>query len=218
VLATTSPVDDLVCDRPGIRSCLVAETRASVHEVGGTDALLAARLAAGDQLALAEVFDRLAPAVYSGALRVLGHHAAAQDVVQDVFVELWSHPGRYDPDAAPLRTYLTMQARHRAVDLVRSELRRVARQERSSRLEPGHQDPSAYEQVMASDAATAVRAAVEKLPESQRRIVELAYFKGLTCREAAAAAGIPEGTAKSRLRLALAKLETVLDRQLLESS
>ena len=104
--------------------------------------MLAARLAAGDHLALAEVFDHLAPAVYSGALRVLGHDAAAQDVVQDVFVELWSHPGRYDPDAGSLRGYLTMQARHRAVDLIRSELRRVARQERSSRLEPGPPDTS----------------------------------------------------------------------------
>jgi RNA polymerase sigma-70 factor (ECF subfamily) len=186
--------------------------------MGGTDALLAARLAAGDHLALAEVFDRLAPAVYGGALRVLGHHAAAQDVVQDVFVELWTCPGRYDPDAGPLRAYLTMQARHRAVDLIRSELRRVARQERSSRLEPRQPDPSPWEQMMASEAAVAVRAAVRTLPESQRRIVELAYFRGLTCREAAKAAGIPEGTAKSRLRLALAKLETVLDRQLLEPS
>ena len=198
----------------------MAEGRASVHKVGvgDTDALLAARLAAGDDRALAEVFDRLASAVYSGALRVLGHDAAAQDVVQDVFVQLWSHPGRYDPDAGSLRTYLTMQARHRAVDLVRAEMRRMARQERSSRLELGQPDPSAYEQIMASEAAAAVRAAVEKLPESQRRMIELAYFKGLTCREAAKAAGIPEGTAKSRLRLALAKLETVLDRQLLESS
>ena len=201
-----------------VGSCPVAGSRASVHEVGGTDALLAARLAAGDDVALAEVFDRLAPAVYSGALRVLGHRAAAQDVVQDVFVELWSHPGRYDPAAGPLRAYLTMQARHRAVDLVRSELRRVARQERSSRLEPGQPDPSPYERMMASEAAAAVRAAIEMLPESQRRIVELAYFRGLTCREAAEVAGIPEGTAKSRLRLALAKLENMLDSQLLESS
>jgi RNA polymerase sigma-70 factor, ECF subfamily len=204
--------------RSGVGSCPVAGSRASVHEVGGTDALLAARLAAGDDVALAEVFDRLAPAVYSGALRVLGHRAAAQDVVQDVFVELWSHPGRYDPAAGPLRAYLTMQARHRAVDLIRSELRRVARQERSSRLEPGQPDPSPYEQMMASEAAAAVRAAIEMLPESQRRIVELAYFRGLTCREAAEVAGIPEGTAKSRLRLALAKLENMLDSQLLESS
>lgn len=218
MLATCSRADDLISGRSGVEPCLVAGNRASVHQVGGTDSLLAARLAAGDHDALAEVFDGLAPVVYGGALSVLGHHAAAQDVVQDVFVELWSHPGRYDPDAGPLRAYLTMQARHRAVDVVRSELRRVARQERCSRLEPGQPDPSPWEQVMASEAAAAVRAAIEMLPESQRRIVELAYYRGLTCREAAQAAGIPEGTAKSRLRLALAKLETVLDRQLLDSS
>ena len=66
--------------------------------------------------------------------------------------------------------------------------------------------------------AAAIRDAVRMLPDGQRRVVELAYFEGLTCREVALAAGIPEGTAKSRLRLALARLETVLDRQLLESS
>ena len=84
--------------------------------MGGTDTLLAARLAAGDDHALAEVFDRLAPAAYGAALRVLGNGAAAQDVVQDVFVELWSHPDRYDPAAGTLRTFLLVQARHRAAD------------------------------------------------------------------------------------------------------
>ena len=184
--------------------------------MGGSDALLAARLAAGDDHALAEVFDCLAAAVYDGAVRVLRDAAAAQDVVQDVFVELWSRPGRYDPAAGTLRAYLVMRARHRAVDLVRSELRRVARQEHSYRLAPGQPGPSPSEEVMASDVAAAVRAAIRLLPASQRRIIELAYFRGLTCREAAKAAGIPEGTAKSRLRLALARLEAVLDRQLLD--
>ena len=74
------------------------------------------------------------------------------------------------------------------------------------------------EEVTAAEATGVVRAAVRLLPDSQRRVVELAYFGGLTCREIAHAAGIPEGTAKSRLRLALAQLETMLDRQLLESS
>lgn len=189
----------------------------TVGPVGGSDALLAARLAAGDDRALGEVFDHFAPAVLGAALRVLGDEAAAQDVVQDVFVELWSRPGRYDPAVGTLHAYLVVLARHRAVDLVRSELRRVARQERSHRLAPGEPSPSPCEEVMAGQAATAVRAALRLLPDSQRVIVELAYFGGLTCREAAKAAGIPEGTAKSRLRLALAKLETMLDRELLES-
>jgi RNA polymerase sigma-70 factor, ECF subfamily len=112
VLAGYSPVDDLIPGPSGIGS--------------DADALVAARLAAGDHRALTEVVDRLGPAVYGVALRVLGYHAGAQDVVQDVFVELWSHPDRYDPSAGSLRGYLTMQARHRAVDLVRSEVRRVA--------------------------------------------------------------------------------------------
>jgi len=177
---------------------------------------LAARLAAGDDRALAEIFDRLAPAVYGGAFRVVGY-PAAQDVVQDVFVELWSHPDRYDPASGTLRTYLTVLARRRALDLIRSELRRVARQERSHRLAPGQPDRSPCEEVMASEAAATVRAALRLLPDNQRRIVELAYFGGLTCQEAAKVAGIPEGTAKSRLRLALAKLGTLLDRQLLDT-
>jgi RNA polymerase sigma-70 factor, ECF subfamily len=189
----------------------------TVGHVGGSDALLAARLTAGDDRALGEVFDHFAPAVLGVALRVLGDEAAAQDVVQDVFVELWSRPSRYDPAVGTLHAYLVVLARHRAVDLVRSELRRVARQERSHRLAPGEPSPSPCEEVMAAQAATAVRDALRLLPDSQRVIVELAYFGGLTCREAAKAAGIPEGTAKSRLRLALAKLETMLDRELLES-
>ena len=203
--------------QPTAMHCLLASRHDNVHAVGG-DALLAARLAAGDDHALAEVFDRLAPAVLGSALRVVGDDAAAQDVVQDVFVELWRHPGRYDPAAGTLRTYLTVLARHRAIDLVRSELRRVARQEHSYRLAPRQPDPTPFEEVVGSEATAAVRAAIGLLPESQRLIVELAYFQGMTYREAAVAAGIPEGTAKSRLRLALAKLETVLDRQLMGSS
>jgi RNA polymerase sigma-70 factor (ECF subfamily) len=182
------------------------------------DAVLAARLAAGDDHALAEVFDALAHSVYCSAVRILGDNSAAQDVVQDVFVELWTRPGRYDPAAGTLRTYLTVLARHRAVDVIRSELRRVARQQRFWRLTPAPPPAGAGDEVIAAETASLVRAAVQLLPASQRQVVELAYFEGLTCREVAHAAGIPEGTAKSRLRLAMAKLEEMLDRQLLESS
>jgi RNA polymerase sigma-70 factor (ECF subfamily) len=186
--------------------------------VGGTDAVLAARLAAGDEHALAEVFDALARSVYGSALRVVGDASAAQDVVQDVFVELWTHPDRYDPAAGTLRTYLAVLARHRAVDLIRSEFRRLARQERTYRLTPEPAPAGVGDEILAAETAGLVRAAVQLLPASQRQVVELVYFEGLTCREVASAVGIPEGTAKSRLRLALARLETLLDRQLLESS
>jgi len=183
-----------------------------------TDALLTARLAAGDDRALAEAYDQLGSAVYGAALRVLGEWTAAQDVAQDVFVELWSHPDRYNPAAGSLRTYLTVLARRRAIDMVRSELRRIARHERNHRLTPHQGIASPSDEVEAAEAAGVVRAAVRLLPDNQREVVELAYFGGLSYREVALAIGIPEGTAKSRLRLALAKLESVLDRQLLELS
>lgn len=211
-------LDEPATGRPTAGHCPGAGPQASVRGVEGSDALLAARLAAGDERALAEVVDQLASSVYSGALRVLGNGSAAQDVVQDVFVELWSHPGRYDPAAGSLRTYLIVLARNRAVDLLRSELRRVARQERHYRLTPPEPPGTASDEIMAAETASVVRAAVQLLPDGQRQVVELAYFEGLTCREVARAMGIPEGTAKSRLRLAMAKLESVLDRQLLEST
>ena len=183
----------------------------------GSEALLAARLTAGDDWALADVIELFGRVVYDTALRVVGDDASAQDVVQDVFVELWCRPERYDAGAGSLRGYLVMLARHRAIDVLRSELRRVARQRRHQLLAPGERLGSPGDEAVAADAASAIRAAVRLLPESQRRVVELAYFEGLSYREVADAVGIPEGTAKSRMRLALAKLESVLDRQLLES-
>ena len=180
--------------------------------------LLAARLAAGDDRALAEAFDEFAPAVHATAWQILGDGVAAQDVVQDVFVDLWTHPLRYDATLAGLRTYLNLCARHRALDVVRSELRRSGREARHTRELPAPRQPSPGEEVADADAASAVRAAVRALPPDQRQVVELAYFGGLTYRDVALRVGIAEGTAKSRVRLALAKLGAVLDHELLEPS
>jgi RNA polymerase sigma-70 factor (ECF subfamily) len=182
------------------------------------DSLLAARIAAGDDRALADAFDRLAGVVYATALRVLGSGSSAQDVVQDVFVELWRHPDRYDGSRGTLRTFLTVCARHRAHDVIRSELRRAAREEHSERFVPQQREASPVEYVAAAETACAVRDAVKQLPAYQQEVVELAYFRGLSYRDVARATGVPEGTAKSRLRLALARLEVLLDRQLLEPS
>ncbi|MGI5133109.1 RNA polymerase sigma factor [Pseudonocardia sp. CA-107938] len=178
--------------------------------------LLADRLAAGDERALAEVVDALGPAVHATALRILGDDAAAQDVVQDVLVELWCHPDRYDEELGSLRTYLNLCARHRAYDVLRADLRRAGREERRLRLIPPQRQPAPDDEAAQAQAASQIRAAVSALPPEQRVVVEMAYYDGLSYRDVARAVGIPEGTAKSRVRLALAKLESVLDRQLLE--
>jgi RNA polymerase sigma-70 factor (ECF subfamily) len=181
-----------------------------------TGSLLVARIEAGDERALAEAFDQFGGVVYAAAVRVLGSTAAAQDVVQDVFVDLWCHPGRYDAQLGSLRTYLTVCARRRGLDLLRSELRRVGREQRHERLLPQQRQPSPGEQVATAETASAVREAVRLLPPDQREVVELAYFRGLSYRDVARVTGVSEGTAKSRVRLAFAKLQAHLDRELLE--
>jgi RNA polymerase sigma-70 factor (ECF subfamily) len=186
--------------------------------VEGSGSLLAARLAAGDERALAEAFDEFGPAVHATARQILGDSAAAQDVVQDVFVDLWCHPQRFDETLGSLRTYLTLVARHRGAGVLRRGMRRAGREERQARLLPVPRPPSPGEVVADADAASTVRAAVRSLPPDQRLVVELAYFDGLSYRDVARRIGIPEGTAKSRVRLALAKLASLLDHQLLEPS
>src|SRR4051812_11746177 len=148
----------------------------TVPLVEPTGPLLTARIAAGDDRALAEAYDLVAGAVHAAATQVLGSAAAAQDVVQDVFVELWCHPEKYDEARGSLRTYLSVCARRRALDLLRSELRRAGREDRHERLVPPQREPSPSEQVTAAETSSAVHEAVRMLPPDQRQVVELAYF------------------------------------------
>jgi RNA polymerase sigma-70 factor (ECF subfamily) len=196
--------------------CSDGARRSTFARVESTDSVLAARLGAGDERALAELVEAHGPAVYRAALPVVSSDAAAQDVVQDVFVELWCHPQRFDAELGSFRTYLTMCARHRAHDVLRSELRRAGREDRHLRLLPEPRQASPAELLADAETAAAVRDAVRSLPPDQREVVELAYFGGLSYRDVARAMGIPEGTAKSRVRLALARLESALDRSLVE--
>lgn len=165
------------------------------------DGLLAARIRAGDDSALAEVFDRHAPLVLGLARRVTGNQSIAEDVVQEVFTTLWRQPDRYDPERGTLRAYLGVMAQRRSIDAVR-------RTDRWHQYEQKAEMPVDTGSDGADSALTAqeVARAIRRLPDDQRRAVELVYWQGLTHHEAAAALGVPEGTMKSRLRLAQAKL------------
>jgi RNA polymerase sigma-70 factor (ECF subfamily) len=167
------------------------------------------RLVAGDHAALGEVYDQFSSLVYGLALRVIGDPRAAEDVSQDVFVWIWERPEAFDPDRGSLRTWLGTVTHRRAVDHVRREEARRRRTERDAAF--ARPVPDVGELAAALVTAERVRAALDVLPEEQRQAVDLAYFGGRTYREVADVLGIPEGTAKSRLRLALRKIGGVLE-------
>ena len=176
------------------------------------EALLLARIQAGDGDALGVVYDEHAGLVYGLARRVTRDEQLARDITQEVFTYLWELPGRVDLTRGSLRSYLAVVAHRRAVDEVRRQERRT-RTEAASAL-PEAEDGPEVEVVAAATESwrkTQLAAMLDRLPADQRLAVELAYYNGLTYTQVAKALGIPEGTAKSRLRLALARLRALLD-------
>jgi RNA polymerase sigma-70 factor (ECF subfamily) len=167
------------------------------------------RVVAGDDTGLREVYDQYASFVYGLAVRVIGDPRAAEDVSQDVFIAFWERPGAFDPDRGSLRTWLGTLTHRRSVDYVRREEARRRRATReASRAVP---TPDVEEMATALLTAERVRAALDLLPTEQRRAIQLAYFGGKTYRQVAETLGIPEGTAKSRLRLALRRIADALE-------
>jgi RNA polymerase sigma-70 factor, ECF subfamily len=175
-----------------------------------TDPTLVDSLVARDHGALAEIYRRHGAAIYGMALRVLRDGDRAGDVVQDVMVALWDRPERFDAERGALRAYLLRVAHGRAVDIVRAEVRRAAREQGHGAIdEMAHGDLE--REVEALMRAEVVRGAVQRLTPAEREAIDLAYFGGHTYREVASMLGQPEGTIKSRIRLGLAKLAMHLD-------
>jgi RNA polymerase sigma-70 factor (ECF subfamily) len=172
-----------------------------------SDQALVERLVAGDDQALEELFDRYASFMSGIARKVIGDRVHAEDVVQEVIASVWAHPERYDAGRGSLRAYLGVQAHRRAVDVVRSETRRRLREERwEGSGQAAAWLPGESEGLGAGELRKMLDDAIARLPPEQRRAVQLAFFEGRTQREVAQVLGIPEGTAKSRLRLAQHKL------------
>jgi RNA polymerase sigma-70 factor (ECF subfamily) len=173
-----------------------------------------ARLIARDPSALTEMYDQFGSYVYGLAVRVIRDRRAAEDVTQDVFLALWERPEAFDPDRGRLRTFMGTIAHRRSIDFVRREEARRRRNERDAAgVVP---IPDVDELAIAIVTAEQVRAEVDRLPAEQRQAIELAYFAGRTYRQVANELGIPEGTAKSRMRLGLRRIADALEAKGLE--
>ena len=162
-----------------------------------------------DPITYTRIYDQHRRGVFLSALRVLGNEAQADDVVQDVFVKVWRKPAAFDSTRGELGSYLRMMARSRALDLWResqSAGRATDRLKSYVSTNAGQHDERPENVVERSEATDSVVTALRTLPESQREAVVLTYWGGLTAEEVARRAAVPLGTAKSRIRLGLAKL------------
>lgn len=162
--------------------------------------------------ALAELYRRHGGAVYNLARRILRSTALADEITQEVFIELWSNPQQFDASRGSLRTLLLTKTHSKAVDLVRSETSRRGREQKSA----SETALSGYDlEHFAWDLAIAdqVRTALDSLPPGERQSIEMAYFEGFTYKEVAKTLGEPEGTIKSRIRSGLSRLRESLSQQ-----
>lgn len=196
-------VEDNLNPRPG-------QDRSS-HEVGeslgvtgatpASDVSLMSRVLANDQNAIAEIFDRYGSLVYSIALRILKDPPQAEDVLQEIFIQLWKYPNKFADGRGSLPAWLAVVARNRAIDHLRH--RRP--------MEPFGDLVVASSVNLSSEVERnrmieKVRSVMSGLPVEQQRMLELAFFEGLTHSEIAARTGEPLGTVKTRIRSALASL------------
>jgi RNA polymerase sigma-70 factor (ECF subfamily) len=169
---------------------------------------LVARCAAGDQTALRRIYDSQAPRLKGLALRITNSHALAEDVLHDVFLQIWQDSGRFDPARGSARAWLTTLVRFRALEA----LRRGARESTGHVLPdlPDHQ-PDAHARLLATIQGQALNACLATLEPGARQAITLAFVEGCSHGEVAARLGLPLGTVKSTIRRGLARLKRCLD-------
>lgn len=183
----------------------------------GNDEALLARLASGDPAALSPLYDRYAGPVFALLLRIIAERAAAEDLLQEVFVRVWQRADTYQVGRGRPRTWVLGIAHNLAIDEVR---RRRRRPQGADEREAGQLEellaavPSAEagpeEQAWARQRRQQIGAALAQLPPAQRVIIEMAYFEGYTQSQMADHLGEPLGTIKTRLRLGVQKLREAL--------
>ena len=190
---------------------LRAVPAAAMTAVDDRDSLAGALISCGrgDQAAFSMLYDQLAPYVYGVILRVVRDRSQAEEVTQEVFVELWRIAPRFDGEKGTVKAWASTVAHRRAVDRVRSEQSARDRLDNESQKRVAETDV-VVESVEASFDQARVHRALAQLTPAQREAVELAYFGALTYREVAALLGVAEGTIKSRIRDGMIRLRDEL--------
>jgi len=179
------------------------------------DAALMSQVAQAQSAALSELYDRYGRMVFSLAFRITGSNETAEEITQDVFVQVWRFAGRYDPQQGKLTTWLSSVTRNRAIDILRQQ--NVRPEGHADSLDDdlfSFNDPAGEAAVEPSVELhlqqQQVRRALEQLPVEQRQALALAYFMGMTQQEIAEKLKQPLGTVKTRIRLGMIKLKDLL--------
>ncbi|MBI4199902.1 MAG: sigma-70 family RNA polymerase sigma factor [Chloroflexi bacterium] len=178
-----------------------------------SDEHLVVLVQAGQQEALAQLYDRYGRAVYGLALRLLQDTAQAEEVTQDVFVNLWMKASSFRPEKGRVVSWLLAMGHHRAVDQLRKRNREQSMQGvllKEALLGGESAGENPVEAAQRSEEAQQVRSALTTLPQEQQEVVVLAYYHGFTQVEISQRLRQPLGTVKTRMRLAMHKLRAML--------
>ena len=181
------------------------------------DVELVARIVDSDSAALAGLYDRFSPVLLALIRRVVGAAGDAEEVLQEVFIQVWRQANRYDSSRSSVSNWLSLITRSRSIDRLR-KLQVKDRTAQAAFAEDPRLDtsPEGARNVLFLERRVRIRSALEELPEAQRQVIELAFFKGMTQSEIAEGIGIPLGTVKTRTLLAMKKLREALKEDLRE--
>lgn len=178
---------------------------------GSEDSDLLAQIAAGDTRALEQLFDRYSGLLTALARRVLHDPSDAEEIVQEVFLQVWNQAGRYDRSRSSVSTWLVLITRSRAIDRLRSRQVKDRTLSALKQEKPSlHTSPEGGRNVLLDQRRSRLQSELAELPNEQREVLELAFFKGMTQSEISGSTGIPLGTVKTRTLLAMKKLRKAL--------
>jgi RNA polymerase sigma-70 factor, ECF subfamily len=180
------------------------------HANSMIDPTLLARVVKGDQQAFSQLYDHSSTLLFTLAVRILGNHEEASDLLQDVYLEVWRKVSRYDVGRGTPIAWLVTLTKSRAIDRLRARAARGYRATNS--LETGNASqvadpgPNSLETQADQELRIAVGAAMVGLPQAQQQAIELAYYEGLSHAEIAERLNQPLGTVKTRIKLGMSKL------------